>query len=574
MANGFYGNISNVSKTQMQIDKIYPSRKEMDKNANADSVALGRYVLVEYGAKYPSYFHLYENHLYSGYPLPHLKEPVTKSVKPGDKVIILPSYTEGDKTFYHIWENDNGKLKPGDDNLAGVYEVGDDYTVEQKSTIDDGGVYNSNYNDDRDTYGNVRGYDSTVWMKVLKDGVYSYEHIADLNTVMPTFIVTVDAPQEDPSLNIPYMVENNDMLYDLHIHPAPKFRVKPAQEGKPSDETGLDIYFNEAGFNKKERVFSDNENYIQVKFSGVSGINYYRSNPEEPFVDTHELSISLPALGNVVSDVWDLVYSKDRKLDTQYYDIDEVNNHLNQKTFDPNYLAGCINIAQKWLGYTKFINDSSEVELSKDELNKKLIYYKVNDGKYYAIGIKVVSQPKYDEAGQLVTEGVTELALQEVPFDTGSLAKMMLQIYERVGADDSFDPDTINGAINTTALAVENYKKELLDAIKNAKTFKTISFSTPADEAEQEGTSIKITARNLADELDISVDSNSPITFSPGESNNSVKLGLIVENNLVNTSNPISSKAVKTEVDNITSLIGKINMILNYVNTGVKPESL
>ena len=56
--------------------------------------------------------------------------------------------------------------------------------------------------------------------------------------------------------------------------------------------------------------------------------------------------------------------------------------------------------------------------------------------------------------------------------------------------------------------------------------------------------------------------------------NNSVKLGLIVENNLVNTSNPISSKAVKTEVDNITSLIGKINMILNYVNTGVKPESL
>ena len=140
-------------------------------------------------------------------------------------------------------------------------------------------------------------------MKVLKDGVCSYEYIADLNTVIPTFIMTVDAPQEDPSLNIPYMVENDDMLYDLHIHPAPKFRVKPAQEGKPSDETGLDIYFNEAGFNKKERVFSDNENYIQVKFSGVSGINYYRSNQEEPFIDTHELSISLPALGNVVSDV-------------------------------------------------------------------------------------------------------------------------------------------------------------------------------------------------------------------------------------------------------------------------------
>ena len=162
MANGFYGNISNVSKTQMQIDKIYSSRKKMDENANTDSVALGRYVLVEYGAKYPSYFHLYEKHLYSGYPLPHLEASITKSIKPGDKVVILPSYKEGDKTFYHIWENKNGELKPGDDNLAGVYEVGDDYTVERKSTIEDGDVYNSNYNDDRNIYGNVRGYDSTV----------------------------------------------------------------------------------------------------------------------------------------------------------------------------------------------------------------------------------------------------------------------------------------------------------------------------------------------------------------------------------------------------------------------------
>ena len=64
MANGFYGNVSNVSKTQMQIDKIYSSRLDMDGDANTDSVALGRYVLVEYGPKLPSYFHLYNNQLY------------------------------------------------------------------------------------------------------------------------------------------------------------------------------------------------------------------------------------------------------------------------------------------------------------------------------------------------------------------------------------------------------------------------------------------------------------------------------------------------------------------------------
>lgn len=265
MANGFYGNISNVSKTQMQIDKIYSSRKEMDKNANTDSVALGRYVLVEYGAKYPSYFHLFNEHLYSGYPLPHLEASITKSVKPGDRVVILPSYKEGDKTFYHIWENKNGELKPGNDNLAGVYEVKGDYSVKQ-STIDDGGVYNSNYNDDRDTYGNVRGYDSTVWMKVLKDGVCSYEHVADLNTVIPTFITSVDAPKEDQALNIPYALERNDMLYDLHTHPAPKFRIKDS-EGKSDDAiNNKNIYFNKAGFNQaKQLEVNDVEDVIKVE---------------------------------------------------------------------------------------------------------------------------------------------------------------------------------------------------------------------------------------------------------------------------------------------------------------------
>ena len=45
---GFYGNIKNTSRTQFSFDKIYPSRAEMDANANLDGIYAGRFVLVEY----------------------------------------------------------------------------------------------------------------------------------------------------------------------------------------------------------------------------------------------------------------------------------------------------------------------------------------------------------------------------------------------------------------------------------------------------------------------------------------------------------------------------------------------
>ena len=50
---GFYGNISNVNKTNMTFDKIYSNRKSMDESCALDGVYAGRYVLVEYEQYYP-----------------------------------------------------------------------------------------------------------------------------------------------------------------------------------------------------------------------------------------------------------------------------------------------------------------------------------------------------------------------------------------------------------------------------------------------------------------------------------------------------------------------------------------
>ena len=45
---GFYGNITNTSRTQFQFDKIYSNRKAMEQATLTDGIYLGRYVLVEY----------------------------------------------------------------------------------------------------------------------------------------------------------------------------------------------------------------------------------------------------------------------------------------------------------------------------------------------------------------------------------------------------------------------------------------------------------------------------------------------------------------------------------------------
>ena len=45
---GFYGNITNTSRTQFQFDKTFPNRTVMDQFIGTDGVYIGRYVLVEY----------------------------------------------------------------------------------------------------------------------------------------------------------------------------------------------------------------------------------------------------------------------------------------------------------------------------------------------------------------------------------------------------------------------------------------------------------------------------------------------------------------------------------------------
>ena len=346
----FYGRINRADRVSFVTDKIYPNRMTMDRDSATDGIYIGRYVLVE--------------------------------------------YSQGE----------------GQD------------------------IYDINYNIDREVYGASmgRGYDSTVWQKVYADGKEKYVMVAELNSVVPTMSIVVDAPTLSP-LPPHFDIESNTASYKLHLQPSWGFKVKEAESKDKSDTeiiydtvTYVDgaevftevndvkydasIFFNKKAFspetryntiaNQDNRELADNKIEMTLSSSGYP-YNDNHSNPSN--LDTYELSIMLPALGEVMSDAWDIIYGSGEQ--------DEDNNNINhrftkigwdvdggprlvQSSRDINNsgfeydiegvksMAGCINSVHDLMG--KIIVNDANNDKPNDTLTDSLvnrIYYR--DRKYW-----------------------------------------------------------------------------------------------------------------------------------------------------------------------------------------------
>lgn len=191
-----------------------------------------------------------------------------------------------------------------------------------------------NHQIDATSYGesNIgRGWDSTVWQKTYKDGAPSYVMVAELNSVVPTFDVVSDAPTVIPQKPY-YDADSSNVYYRLHMQPSWGLRIK-ADEDKdysdgivlPSDVKGpyekrynytenedLAIYWFKDGFNKYiDSASKYNEDIIKMSPTGKSGNTYYENGTfGQEKIDTYELSMMLPSIGQAVSNLWDIVYGK------------------------------------------------------------------------------------------------------------------------------------------------------------------------------------------------------------------------------------------------------------------------
>lgn len=468
----FYGNITNTSKTQFQFDKIYSNRYEMEQKKSTDGIYAGRYVLIEYDKAYQqddSYrVWIFGDRLYNtnqendSYVIRLGSREVSDANK---KITTIPEgaivFTADNKTsaesgyqytnmkYYQvIKESINGKV----DGYAHAKEI---VNVTGKPN------YTANYNIDINNYEEGRGYDSTVWQKAYIDGYEKYIMIAELNSVVPTFDVSADAPTMDPL--IPHFdTQSTDIYYKLHWQPAWGFRVVEGQgkigEDKkttsedeaigtyPSDidvsynknsydaSTGKNtttkisypgaIFFNKDGLDEVTHNEYDgkfkNTNEISIKPTGISGNQYNIHNGINSDVkaapDIQEMKVLLPALGNILCNVWDKVYGYDPNNDNKRYRdlewkdaiIKNENGELEKfkglaspdrepkwekrelggKSYSLETIAGCINLAHDLLGMILTTKDTIP---NKDSYNLNKIFLK--DNKYY----RIHQYPIYDD---------------------------------------------------------------------------------------------------------------------------------------------------------------------------------
>lgn len=351
---GFYGNISNTSKTTFTFDRIYNNRLQMDNNCASDGVFLGRYVLVEYGLPASQYIIGYLDNNGNMYD-----DPTDRS----DSHIILCEKGKMVKVnrnrYWYLYTGDT--KSDGSPYWRYLTRITNDRVDDEQ--------YNKNYQIDYPVYG--RGYDSTVWIKQYVNNQETYIQIAELNTVVPNFSIYPLLPQ-DPYVAVDntnivyqpgkyyyydetdshYKLDNNDTktegrVYYLESELGPaitadqsstnllyKLRV-PTNFQLDLDDNN--IYYNKEGFSKTKRSYDGiTDNSINYKLS-QSGYRFYYNveqdnvvgEPIEDGYDRKSLIVKLPALGNAACETYDLLYGQNRNDSITNFDKTNVKGALN-----------------------------------------------------------------------------------------------------------------------------------------------------------------------------------------------------------------------------------------------------
>ena len=149
--------------------------------------------------------------------------------------------------------------------------------------------------------------------------------------------------------------EGNQLKYQYNINDQLWEVPKEGQENDEKYQIPAAIYWNEAGFNdekifntKAEKEIIENEewdgttDFISIKPTGWSGHQYSSHDgfkQLKPAVDTQELMVMLPSIGNTISEVWDLVYGgvdtndtiKNTKKRNKNIDWEDPTNQLHRK---------------------------------------------------------------------------------------------------------------------------------------------------------------------------------------------------------------------------------------------------
>ena len=388
----FYGNImTKNTMSNFSFDKIYSNRVAMqaaigiDKEGNQtagvdDGIFPGRYVLVEYGPQSDANAWRVGYEV-NGYFCAEKGDESTRFTYEGTEVAFDNPHPIALNEYIRV-KTENGPY---------LYYRCKGQTVDGFADFEPAGEYNDNYTIDYNAYG--QNYDSTVWVKQLSTtGKPSYYNVASLNTVVPSFDLTIHAPTE--SVQKPHWSDMNssNVYYNLHLY---------NQWGLDVANKNNNFQWNEAGFDetKYNTVAISDEVKDEFKFvSAKSGNTYYDDNNKDYIeaVDTKVLNISLPSIGNIGAEVWNKVYEVDTNTNNRKRDVEwqyklqdsttgEITNeghssNLHGKSTNISTIAGNINKFHDLIGeiIIKDETDSIPAILASEDY-----IYKKSDGYYY-----------------------------------------------------------------------------------------------------------------------------------------------------------------------------------------------
>lgn len=385
----FYGNImTKNTMSNFSFDKIYSNRVAMqaaigiDKEGNQtagidDGIFPGRYVLVEYGPQSDANAWRVGYEV-NGYFCAEKGDESTRFTYEGTEVVFdVP---------HPIALNEYIRVKTG--NGPYLYYRCKGQTVDGFADFESVGDYNDNYTIDYNAYG--QNYDSTVWVKQLSTtGKPSYHNVASLNTVVPSFDLTIHAPTTP--MQKPHWSDTNssNVYYNLHLQ---------NQWGLDVENKNNNFQWNEDGFDetKDNSIDSpvDSINFTQT----ISDNKYYNdaTGEYEPVNDTQVLNITLQSVGNIGAKALNKIYEVDTKTKNRKRDIDwqyklqnpttgEITNEehvpsLNGKSTNTSTIAGNINKFHDLIGeiIIKDETDSIPAILASEDY-----IYKKSDGYYY-----------------------------------------------------------------------------------------------------------------------------------------------------------------------------------------------
>ena len=493
---GFYGNITNTNKTQFTFDRTYPNRKTMEARLATDEIYLGRYVLIEYDTD-------------GAHTLDTYLKCYVKTGTSGEEFYTSPNF---DAKTRVKWSKANAAGEP---SIAGTVITGELIYVEKDLTPEDKNIaisqvfykcindnnsdngdiaefklisasesnYTKNYNIDTAIYGEGRGYDSTVWQKVYTQGTEKYVMIAELNSVVPTFDLSADAPTMEP-ITPHFDADSTNVYYKLHWQPAWGFRIAKASDTNSDAEvvwshssydpitdkinTSTEnvagaINFNEPGFSETTPNVDNSENYITVLPTGLSGKNYNTHDGTgilKPAPDIQEMKINLPAIGNMMSKAWDIIHGTERNdspADSLQGRLDFFTKEINKDEIpvqhQNGYLVGAHMEDDKWI--------STNIDAATKTIT---INHTFNEGEHTTANQDIndngdtinLYSPEVDEMGHVIGETTTTVTL---PYGYKTITTNGRGSSTEINTDDNLNTANVIADNTQDSLAVNSGNK-------------------------------------------------------------------------------------------------------------------